>query len=175
MGTGVRRRAAVAIWATLLVVIGGSHLALGYERQDARASTAVHDRARSALAASSERLEREHAQASADQRALAIEVDAARGRLDELSAAERAELDALLARQDEHRQVEAALEDLRRELEAATDRSQRNDELLAALHRCLDGATRAGNALSVGDTGRALRALDEVRSPCEAVTAAVAT
>lgn len=168
-----RRWSALALLVLAAVVIATANLALRRDTTDARAAEAglrselgaVEDHLVE-LAAQRSRLEVE--QAVADRR-----LRAATERLEAAQQAEAEELDRLGARAQEREATEEELRVLQASVVAAAEQTEENQAAIEALDRCLDGATRAANALAVGDVGRAFADLGAVRDPCEQVDVVV--
>ena len=164
-----RRRTALALMALAVAVIITSLLAFRRDMDDARAAAArlrsesveVEDdiadlnARRAALSSAQAVANRRHRQA----------VD----RLEALRQSEAEELERLRAATEEREAAEAQLGSLKASVAEASEETERNEALIQALDRCLDGATRAANALSVGDVGRALANVTDVRRSCEQV------
>lgn len=140
-----------------------------------RARTAV-DEGRIDLAEGDDRIDDLHAeQARLADRRRQVErsLEAALVRLESL-VGDEAELQALLVEQGERRDDAVhTLDIVAANVDDATDQSAANDALLAALDRCLDGATEASNALSVGDVDRAFARAASVRADCRTVGVAI--
>lgn len=168
-----RQRACVLALAVLPLIIGAAHVVLWHDHLVARADAAGLRDDRATVEHRIDRLSDGVAGVRLDHALIAGELAAAVRNVRSLTAVEAQELGTLESRREEHRQLAVHLDATRAALRDAAVRSERNDALLRALHDCLDGATRAGNALSVGDVRRALAALDAVRDACADVQGVV--
>lgn len=163
------RWTALTLMAVVLAVLVTSNVALRRDAVDAR-DTAADLRRQTA------EVEEHVADLSADRARLEAEWAVADRRLDvstdRLEAAQQAEAEALTRLGQRREERETAQEELRvlqASVTAASEQTEQNEASLRALDQCLDGATRAANALSVGDVTRALRSVEDVRGACAQV------
>lgn len=97
----------------------------------------------------------------------------ARSSLDAAEARAEAEASALGVLVEEREARTDALAEVQGQVDAAEGQAAANDALIRALDTCLDGATRAANALSVGDVASAFAAVADARAACDAVGVAI--
>lgn len=180
---GTRRRAAQGhrfARLGLVVVLGGLLAALVATnvglRSDTDRALASATEARLELAEAHDRiaeLDVERDRIADRRQAAEHALDAALERLETL-AADEDRLQRLLAEQsDEYQAAETRLDIVAASVDDAAAQTATNDALLTALDRCLDGATEATNALSVGDVVRAFAAVEAVRDDCRTVGVAL--
>lgn len=157
----------------MLVALVSTNARLRADTDRAEEQTAA---ARSALAEARDRvdeLDAERHGLEASQEVTAASLTAALARLEGLVADED-EVRRLLTEQgDTYEAAEENLDIVAASVDDASDQTAANVALLAALERCLDGATEAANALSVGDETRAFERAASVRDACATVGVAL--
>ncbi|MDE0802483.1 MAG: hypothetical protein OSA99_04080 [Acidimicrobiales bacterium] len=173
------RRGSIALRTVpvfLAALLAGLLLAIVDLRADTDRARAAVDKGRVDLAEGDERIDDLHAERRrlTDRRIEAARaLDAALARLESL-VDDEARLQRLLTDEGErHDAAVHTLDVVAADVDEAADQSAANDALLAALDRCLDGATEAANALSVGDVTRAFARAASVRADCSTVGVAI--
>lgn len=157
----------------LLVVLVGAGLRLRADTDRAVEATAAGSADLADALARIESLGDEQERLTADRADLERAIREATARLETLTADEAELTDRLEERGDTRTATQERLDIIAANVDDATAQTATNDALLAALDRCLDGATEAANALSVGDVARALARSSSVQADCRTVGVAI--
>lgn len=157
----------------LLVVLVGVGLRLRADTDRAAETTAAGRADLADALARVEALGGEQDRLAADRADLERAIREATARLETLTADEADLADRLDERGDTRTATQERLDIVAANVDDATAQTAANVALLAALDRCLDGATEAANALSVGDVARALARSSSVQADCRTVGVAI--
>lgn len=164
-----RRAATVLLLVVIAAAVGAGHVSLNRQLRDARAAETAAEVREARIESRTVRrsAQRQHldtVQISANRRLVrAVE------RLESLRSIEAEALQDLERRTQEREAVAEELTAAIASVSEAASRAEQNESLIGSLDRCLDGATRASNALSVGDAWRAFDLIGSIEGACQQV------